>query len=221
MKRLMLSLVLLIIAAGNVSADEPKTVTIPLDQIWAFDMPETRNIEELRSKQSAPTAKLLLDQISRSWMESPCWLQESETAGPGFVVAGSGLQALQSACAIITDKQKPLQSLSSNDDVTVVYFSYPVSGDFVHLRKVERRGDSIDISFRLQPYFERHIWFTVALIPLGKLPAGEYHVEMRQLPTEQKYVDWGFSRLNVEYSRRFVCKSFSFVVVDHGNDRSH
>jgi hypothetical protein len=53
---------------------------------------------------------------------------------------------------------------------------------------------------------------TFALIPIGKLDVGEYRVEMRQMPREQKFVALGYDETDEDWSKKALCKPFSFAV---------
>jgi hypothetical protein len=140
--------------------------------------------------------------------------RKSEEAGPGFAVAGSGLEALRNVHAILVKGDERLQVFSTNQAISILFFSHTASGNRVHVRHVERTNREIMIQFRLMPYFEKNLSLSLALIPIGKLPAGEYRVEMVQLPVERKYVEMGIKPLDKNWAKMFVCKSFSFSVKD-------
>jgi len=55
-------------AGGEEKPSKPKTVTIPLDQIWALDMPGTRDIHEIVKVDTkhVPPRPSVLDRIVRS-----------------------------------------------------------------------------------------------------------------------------------------------------------
>jgi len=199
-------------AMANAQDEQPKGKTIPLDQIWANRMPGTIEIED-----AAKLADLRrLGSIFESWSLRAERMKFKDIARTGFTVSGSGESALQAALAAFVEAGKPRRKFSPDDEVTIVFFSEPYGGNHVRLEQVERKGDHIEIQYRLEPYFERTLSETFALIPLGKLPVGVYHVEMRQLPREQKFIELGFEPLNKEWSGKVLCKSFSFTVSEKG-----
>jgi hypothetical protein len=195
-------------------SDKDKAVTIPLDQIWAYKMPGTRDIQELDKARPKGSGRGFVALISESSVLRAEDLKWEKLARPGFAVAGTGLSALAAAHDVFVANAKPHEIFSQDEEITIVFFSEPVSGDRVHVRNVERRGHNIEVQYRLEPYFEKHLSSGLALIPIGKLPVGEYHVELHQLPREKKYVERGFKPLNEEWSRKFLCKPFSFSVTE-------
>jgi hypothetical protein len=78
-----------------------------------------------------------------------------------------------------------------------------------------RECTKVEIQYSIEPEIEGYR-FNLALIPLGKLPVGEYQVEMRQLPLEltSNEVKMGFKSLDEEWSRNFLCKSFNFTIAE-------
>ncbi len=194
-------------AAAETRNKDPQAVTIPLDQIWAYNMPGTREIKE--SAKEADT--MLLEPIFESWHTRADRLKYKDVARPGFAVPGSGVAALRAAHAVFVEGAMPRKNFSPDKEITIVFFSELAGGRF-QIRQIERKFDHIEIRYQLEPGIVQSGRINLALIPLGKLPIGEYHVEMRQLPREQKFIEWGIKPLDLEWSRRFLCKPFSFTV---------
>jgi hypothetical protein len=191
-----------------------KTVTIPLEKVWAYNMPGTRDIQDL-ARDGGKNDRRLVASISESLVLRVEELRKIPPPRSCFAVTGTGLPALRAAHGVLADGVKPQNEFSPEEEITVVFFAEPAGGNRVHLRGIERRGEEIKIRHRLEPYTELHLSFNLALIPFGKLPPGKYNVAMRQLSAEQKFIDMGLDPLNKEWSRRFLCKPFSFTVVDH------
>jgi hypothetical protein len=191
-------------------------VTIPLDQVWAYEMPGTRDIRELDRANIKLLGKALLDPISVSLLESPNRPKPGESAGKGFAVTGTDRVALQRIYAILVGGEKPHSTFSTDDEVTAVFFSYPFAGRYIHIGQIERLKGEFKISYRGQPYSERHFSFALALVPLGRLTEGQYQVTMIQLPLEEKYIKRGFRPREKQWSERFVCGPFSFHIVNDG-----
>jgi hypothetical protein len=188
--------------------DRSKAVTIPLDRIWAYSMKGTRDILKLEKKQFQLTGESLLDAILIALIDSEAFVRQGEVAGPGFAVAGRDLAALRGAHAVLVEGKKPQESFSPNDEISLVFFVYGFTGHYVHLQKVERRGNRVELQYGGERYFEKHRSPRLALIPLGKLANGKYRVEM---VLDKKFVDKG-SKASEGWST--VCKTFSFIVKD-------
>src|SRR5688572_14501972 len=75
---------------------QPKARLIPLKEIWANRMPDTRDIRELD-----PVNPLVLE------IEKAIGFPPQDEAQRGFAVEGEGLEALRAAHAIFVDKTKP------------------------------------------------------------------------------------------------------------------
>ena len=134
-----------------------------------------------------------------------------------LAVAGSGRATLQAAHAIFVGGQKPRDKFSSDEDVSIV-FRTSGAAYRIRLQQIHRKGNEIEIRYQLDPSVDKRYFDNFALIPLGKLAAGKYCVEMRQIPHEPTPVEtkYGFKPLDEEWSRNFLCKPFSFSVTRKG-----
>jgi hypothetical protein len=144
-------------------------VEIPLDQIWAWDMPGTINIQTL--EKGTPSEDWLMTKI-RDEQHSKGWMAK---AGSAFAVEGTGLKALENAYDIILGKQSRPTSLSG--EVSVIFFSL-AAGNYVHLTNVERDQNTINVRYKFVRHEEKHLTRHFAIIPLGKLPKGKYKVDI-------------------------------------------
>lgn len=178
-----------------------ETVVIPLDQIWAQDIPGTRDFRELLVEPLLEKERLVCSVASKS----------GKSLKAGFAVRGKGLEALRQVRPVLVEKEKPQQTFLEDTEISVFFFSHQATS-YVHLHRVERIGNVINIRYRFVPHDSENMSGHSALIPLGKLPSGKYRVNVIQSPMEQKYVDWGFRPISEEIARRIVCHSFSFVV---------
>lgn len=175
---------------------------IPLKSIWAWDMKGTRDITEIEpeiytklqgrptDEQSAILSKSLIQQFSDTLDTIP----KREEPAAGFVVPGVGNEALKSA--LEARLQGPSGKIPEGD-VTLVFFVHNAA-ESVQIYKVERQGQKIEVHYRLKSRETMQSTNTFALIPLGKLPAGEYDVAI--IPE------------NDRPAVRNVCKPFSFTV---------
>ncbi len=132
-------------------------------------------------------------------------------ASPGFAVLGTGMDALHKAHAVLVKNQEPRKSFPADAEITLVFFSYQ-AGTYVHLHRVDRRDEIVEIRYRFVPHRTRDLSEHFALIPLGKLSGGKLRVEVIQSPLQQKHVNLsGMKPLQPEWGRQVVCKSFSFL----------
>jgi hypothetical protein len=195
-------LVLLFCCSTNYAEE---VVKIPLDQIWANNMPGTRNIVDLDIE---------------SWFvshirEALGFPQKDKDAKPAFAVLGTGLDALRAAHEVLVNKKKPRETFPAGNEVSLVFFAHETQ-PYVHLHKVERQGNNVNIHFRFVPHEEEVTERYIALIPLGKLSLGKYRVNIIRSPMPQNYIDLGFRPMSDEVARRIVCRSFSFSVSEQG-----
>jgi hypothetical protein len=138
-------------------------------------------------------------------------IEVEDVARPSFAVSGSGASALRAAIAVFSEG-KPRTEFRPDEEISIVFFSEPSGQNHVRIASVKRQGERIVIEYRLEPYFHRSLSQSLALIPAGKLHAGKYQVEMRQLTRDQKYIDWGLAKRDEDWSRQVLSKPFSFTV---------
>jgi hypothetical protein len=213
-RALSLSALLVIGCSRVVVAEE-----IPLKEIWAFDMPDTRDVRELESEAFGEQAKGLpveqqADLQNQSLIgqirESLKW-KDNAKAERGFALSGTGLDALKTAFEVLTGKSQRSDSLPSDGEVTVVFFSRQ-SGSHVQIYQVVRNGNIIEVRYRFAPHDDAYQTEHFALIPLGKLPRGLYQVKVVRGPMEDKNTSVGFTEKKDSDASRIVSRSFKFGV---------
>ena len=176
---------------------------IYLDEIWASNMPETLSIGKLNGG------------LAWEMTVAVGFPSEGKNLGNGFATRGTGREALRSAYSVLTEKNKPRETFPQGSSIFAVFFTTEVTA-YVHLHHVERKGNVINIRYRFVPHETEDTSRHVALIPLGKLPPGEYRVNVSQASIEQAYVKGFWPMSNEEGARRIVCNSFSFLVLEKG-----
>ncbi len=190
---------------------------VPLDQIWAVDMPGTRGLDELLAnpKEPAPAKRHYLTTFLRKALAPK---QPVEKAARGFAIAILPKRVTPYEIHTIREVlrfTRRSNSVPVTEEIGLVFYSN-ASAYRVEIEKVKRQGSVIDIRYRLAPYQstdpENKTSVDLAVIPLGKLAAGEYRVEMTRSPMEQKYLDAGHKPVSDEQASRFVCQPFSFEV---------
>lgn len=200
---------------GQVALDPTE---IPLNKIWAWAMPGTIDIRSLEPTFFGVPIRTdaQLRQAERS-LTSQTLMPLSKPAArqpeSGFAVKGVGLDALKNAHAVLTGNEQPTNSFTPEDDVTIVFFSH-VSGTYVHLNRVSRQRDRIEIRYEFVPHIDAELTFHLALIPLGKLPTGQFKARTVLAPLDKKYSPLADESALKELANHSVCKSFQFVVRD-------
>jgi hypothetical protein len=130
----------------------------------------------------------------------------------GFAVSGVGPAALPRVHEVLVSGKKPSSAFPSGADVSLVFFSHPARAR-VAIDRIEREGKIIRIHFMLISHGLLNISSTLALIPLGQLPAGDYRVEMIRSPNERKHNQLGFPPVEANAEQRIICRPFEFSVV--------
>jgi hypothetical protein len=159
---------------------------IPLDQVWSNQMPRTRNVRELEPDSKIVTGeelrrKSLSVQIERLLVNRG---MKREKAGSAFVVVGTDKEALENAHAVFVEQGEPKQSFSTADDLSLIFYSYMSGGHYVHLDSIEQTEGKLMVKYRFVFHLTGDATTHFAIIPLGKLPAGTFQVEIKQLPTK-------------------------------------
>jgi hypothetical protein len=210
--------------AQNAATSE---TSIPLDRIFAFSIPGTRDIRELEPQLLPEQLKDLTSQQQkerkqiafRPRIAEILSSEESLTPGfhkvapAGFAVAGDPKNALRGAFEVLVEGQERQSVFQRADELNVVFFSY-LCDSYIYIREITREGTSIEIAFEVVPYSEKYMTANFALIPLGKLPPNKYQVKVTQLPLTQKFADAGFKAANPDLIKQIVSGSFSFEIKD-------
>lgn len=180
--------------------------TIPLSEVWAYNMPGT--IDLSGPSKGRDTAKLI-ESIRKSLSPK----NYRKQARQGFVVLGEGQNALPSVRKILAGDSESIlpDEFPKDEKLSVVFFSYQ-SESYAYLESVQRDGFNINIKYSLIPHQSSETTEHLALIPLGNLPPGKYVVQIELVPLEKKYIEQGFSSLPDSVARRLVSQPFEFVV---------
>jgi hypothetical protein len=210
------------VPAAEPPNEQADTVTVPLDQIWAYDMPGTRDVRELepehfgervRSLPGREQSRLLHDSETQQIRQALPFLLGDKQAKPGFVVLGTDDESLHQAYLVLVKNQKPRSSFPVHSRVWLVFFSHQF-GAYVHLQNVERQGANITIFYQFVPHKTEVVTEHFALIPLHNLPPGRFHVEVVQAPMDRALIEQGSTPVDRDKGRQVVCQPFSFSVED-------
>ncbi len=182
----------------------PEVVTIPLDQIWAYNMPGTKRLEKVEDRRSAKELREIRTSLSTTQLKRGM-------ARAGFVVVGEGIGAVQGAHAVLVEGKKAPQQLPADTEISLVFFSCQF-GRYVQLQKVVRDDNVIEVQYQFIPHKSKEVTQHFALIPLGKMVPGNMRVKITQVPMAREFVSAGWQPVQPDTERRIVCQPFSFDV---------
>lgn len=133
--------------------------------------------------------------------------KEGEKADKAFVVVGTGVDALRQAQRVRTGEVQRDKTVPADKYLTLVFFAY-TSGRFLRIDEIQQLGNKTEIKYHLKACEATRASTQFALIPLGKLPAGEANVTVARNP------DTGPSYLvsRAIPAARLVSGSFTFNV---------
>lgn len=203
----------IIIAAAilltSCSRVEEKPVVIPISCIWGYGAAGAKSatdldpevLKELQKYPPSPTPRGQAIVLSETLQDRSLVYQLRQSIGTlrqsglGFAVSGTGEEALRNA--ISTPLATPSNTIPAGE-VTLVFYALEVPGS-IRILRAARLGNHVEIAYRqeLSDVFVSSNVF--ALIPLGKLPPGEYRVSI----TSEKHVRLADQR---------VCRPFLFTV---------
>lgn len=211
-------LILISILFSQVSGEPPgdKSKSIPLDKIWAYEMPGARDITTLEKSLNERADKGPLWLIYESMVLRAGKLKYKDLARPAFAVSGGDCSALRAAQSVLVDGTKPRKTFSKDEELTIVFFSEPVSKYRVRVGQVARTDNEVRIDYQLEAGVYGQDYHNFALIPVGKMSIGKYQVNMRQLPHEQTPIEIkkGFKPLDKEWSNNYLSAPFRFSVAE-------
>jgi hypothetical protein len=197
MSRLLIILFAALVSSA-VSAAEP--VEIPLKEVWAYKMPDTKDFKNTDAPQAEKSVvQKVLKQVRDNWRKEH-----------GYVVEGDGMAALRQFYRARCDKL-PNDEAPADAPVSLIFFTNS-TGWYVHIESIEREDDKFVITYRFVPHETAETTQHLAVIPLGKLLPGNYAVTIVRMPMDKKYRQLGFPEPPPKQSD-VVCKSFKFNVV--------
>jgi hypothetical protein len=173
---------------------------IPLSEIWAFEMPGTKDIDELH-KQWRP------EDIARL-QRNPA--PKEKSARPTFAVQGTGFEALRNSYEVLAQKKDPNRSFDTNTEISIVFFSI-TDNWYVHLQSVELKNKTITLNCNMVTHETQETTRHFALIPTGKLPSGKYQVDVvvSQVDTTGQPIPYP---LDKEIVNRIISGSSTFSI---------
>ncbi len=154
---------------------EPAAREIPLDKVWAYEMPGTHPMDMplLEDGKTYATAD------GKMIGEALAALKDfgSDVRG-GFPVAGTGSAALIEAHKVLAGGAAPGGTLDRTQKISVVFFSHQ-PGLFVHLKKITQKGSLVEIAYQFVTRETKDPTPQLAIIPLYEVPAGTLKIILR------------------------------------------
>jgi hypothetical protein len=207
MNRLLFAGTVLISGVSVFAKGAERPVVIPLKDVWAFEMPGTRDVRELELDFKKSNRSPLTSGILRTLTSN----ELGKSTKPAFAVPGTGGDALREAHAVLVESKKPRASFAVNEKLSVVFFSHSFNY-YVHLSRIEQQVDKVVITYRFIPHREKELTRHFALIPLRKLPRGTVKVEIIRARMQPQSIT-GFKPLGAATDAQVVARPFQFEVV--------
>jgi len=191
----------LIFVTANTSYGEEIT-TIPLDQIWALDMPNTQDIQKLDPRKNLQVKNNTI--VATIRRELFVCTELKEKAGPCFLVLGEGKEALKEMAKVIADKKEHEKILPAGKLISLAFYSFSAPG-YVQIHSVKRTDSLITVRYQIVIHQTTEATVHFALIPIGKLADGKFTVEILEVAPPTPY-------RNQALSNRAVCDSTTFTI---------
>jgi hypothetical protein len=203
-----------------------EAVEIPLREIWAYEMPGTKDVRELEPDVYGDQAKSLSSKerderfrksVLQSILSSLDVQPKPELGASGlpkpkeaFVVESRKKRALHEADVVLSGAKEASKSFPVDSKFSLVFHSLQ-AGIYVHLTTVTLDGNQIEVHFRFVPHFTDEMSSHFALIPLPDLSTGQYRMTIVEDPLKD-YKLWGADQFNPKWREKYVCKDFEFKV---------
>lgn len=201
-------------AEQSETTEPANTDEILLKDVWASNMPGTRDVRELEPEvpKGLSNEELIrrsqVVSISRTLARMGAGSHKSKYMMPGFIVEGTGSEALKNSHCILVGKEKRKECLSGQ--ISLVFYS-GLSGRYVHLDKVSRKGNDITIDYHLVAHSSMEMTTHFALIPM-ELPVGGYRVTIKRGPVETADALASKRPLSSGQVRKTICESYDFFI---------
>ncbi len=185
-------------------------IEIPLDSIWGFRMPGTKDIREIDIPY--PNGReTTAGNISKSLYTS----KVGQKAGPILTVKGSGKEALASVEKIITNRMQAPSIFSTSDDINLYVYARSASAG-ARLDRIVRDGRQIRIEYHFGYRDDDGTALNFVMVPLGKLEKGRYSVEMVMKPrhpdSENMYPANNYGIISPDRLELYLSRNTSFSV---------
>ncbi len=186
---------------GPTPLTNPSAGAIPLDEVWAVDMPGTRPINRTQAG-DPPTYTAPEGQLADEILAALRRGASASDTGECFAVAGEGMDALRAVHAVLVGGKVRHTSFGAGEPITIAFFSYPYPS-YIHLVGAEQ-DQAIQLQFAVVPRETREPTANFALVPVQFAKIGTSHVGVR--------LEHELAAATTPVLPRIVCRSFSFDV---------
>jgi len=177
-----------------------KDKTVPLKEIWALRMPNTRDIRKLDPPKQ-PNADTAISRINEILVINS---SRGIKSGKCFLVLGDGKQALLNAADILAGKKTIPKTMPSGEPLTLFFYSQPAPG-YVHIDSARREESALKLNYKVIVHQTAESTVHFALVPIGKLLAGKFKVDINELKPPTPY-------RNIKKAERAVCDPCTFII---------
>jgi len=177
----MLTFLFSVFAIATHGPIEP-VVSIPLNTIWAWKMPGTKDVRKLEADCDKFKKMVADEQIQKSVAVNTFSLLNpnfNKDAGSVFVVDAVGLAALKQANAILAKEQEPKDNFKAGSALTLVFYAY-TSSQRVHINEVLKGKNEIIVKYHFHVHGLRMSTSHYALVPLGEGLRGKIKVTIER-----------------------------------------
>jgi hypothetical protein len=205
-------------------------IHVPLDQVWAYGMPDTKDVCELEPDLISAQTKGLPEKerqrlasysILENLAKSLRFLPDKRPVDqkPGFGVAGTGIEALRAARDVIVGDRPAQQAFAPGTNVSAVVFSYP-SEYAITLDSVTKTtnpkfykgsGRGVEVRYHLTPNLSADLIEHLVIIPIGKVPSSFTMVRCSPDATESSADSRRPTNVDNNYARGILGRSFTIV----------
>lgn len=206
-----------------------KAVEIPLNEVWANMssryMLAAKQLAKLepeyfgrRENRRGPFTDSMTNQIQKALSAE---FPPKSIMKPGLVVMGKGREALEYTYAVLVKGQPTQDKFPKGSEISAVFFTRVIG--YMHLMQIQRVGNTITISYCLEPTASNAIVSAkIAIIPLGKLPPGEYRVNIRGFSKEPDDRNSDCESIPDDRMKKLICQPFEFSIAGNGtNETTH
>lgn len=187
----MRTIAILLLLASPCLAGEPPS--IPLGDIWAFDMPGTKSMRHLDPLSDdvpyagQPETKSFFWKMMKA-LQKP---KHDNRIGTVFIVVGDPQEALLEASLVLQGKKNPRDVLPTDANLSLVFFARS-GGEYVQITSVESGDTEVTINYRRTQHMTANLSYHAALIPIGRRSSGSLAVRIHELPTLDEYGQPGY-----------------------------
>jgi hypothetical protein len=218
-------LTFLAVALGCSISYAEEAVEIPLSEVWTANMASrhmlmTKKLTTLDPEYSSHQGSYLNSRMFQITQTLSRGDPNDTTMRPGFAILSEKREVLEQVHAALVEGQTPQVEFLQGNNISVVFFTRQIG--YMHLMRIERLKGTITIEYCLEPVGSLpHLSPKVAIIPLGKLPPGEYHVKMLGFSKKPDDRKSACEPISDDLMKKLICQPFEFTIVEEADETTH